>query len=44
MYVRLKRGFVIITIHGDALIIEGDSLGEVNHVKSPLTKEFEMKN
>ena len=38
------KGIVIVTIYVDDLIIGGDNLEEVEHVKSLLKQEFEMKD
>ncbi|MCO5595950.1 hypothetical protein L7F22_050001 [Adiantum nelumboides] len=45
LYVRKnENGIVIICIYVDDLIIGGDNEGEIMHVKSPLKKEFDMKD
>ena len=44
MYERVIQGIVVITIYVDDLIIVGDSAMEIDHVKSLLKQEFEMKD
>ena len=45
LYVRESdTGIVVITIYVDDLIIVGDSAMEIDHVKSLLKQEFEMKD
>ena len=39
-----EKGFVFVTIYVDDLIIGGDHLDEVEHIKGLLKQEFEMKD
>ncbi|MCO5577593.1 hypothetical protein L7F22_031424 [Adiantum nelumboides] len=41
---KIDAGIVIITIYVDDLIIGGDALKDVEHVKALLCKQFDMKN
>lgn len=38
------KGILIITIYVDDLIVGGDSLDEIEHVKGLLKKQFDMKD
>ena len=38
------KGIVIITIYVDDLIVGGDSMDEIEHVKGLLKKQFDMKD
>ena len=45
LYVRKNdSGIVIICIYVDDLIVGGDHVADVEHVKSLLKKEFDMKD
>ena len=39
-----EKGLVFVTIYVDDLIIGGDHLDEVEHIKGLLKQEFEMKD